>query len=126
MTLPRFTFSYSEEVVAFMELSGEDLYPELHRNAFGNGEAELKSVLMDKYNKLEDSGKGGLNNPYWYLFNEFRLKPCPVDALRFDAAKVVLLESHQKALERYTMWKAIGKAIALSRLQNQISGTPSL
>jgi len=117
------SFVYSKEVIEFMELTGEDLYAELHRNAFGNGEAELKSVLMDKYTKLEDSGKVGENNPYWYVFNDFHMTPCPVDALRFDEAEVSVLEEHKKAFEAYSLWVVLDKATALSKLQNQIRGT---
>lgn len=118
------TFVYSDEVIEFMELTDEDIYPELHRNAFGNGEAELKAVLMNKYDKLEALGKVGENNPYWYVFNNFVMAPCPVHTLRFDVAEVSFLEARQQVLEPYSIWVELAKAITRSRHQNTVPGMP--
>jgi hypothetical protein len=74
-------FDYPEDVIGFMELEQQEIVPEIYENALENATTEIKSQIMEKYEKMTGEGVWGKNNIYNYIFTDFTISPIKVSKL---------------------------------------------
>jgi len=110
------TFVYNEEVIKFMELEQDEIYEELFSNVYNNAEAEIKMVLMNKYDELTKNGLWGKSNMYNYVYETFKLTPYPFSKLVLNQSEIALFKDAFKSLDDFKAKKDIEKRIDLSEI----------
>jgi hypothetical protein len=113
-------FVYSKEVLDFMELEQNEIYDELYLNTFGNAEAEIKMVLMNHYEKLTNQQLYGKANMYYYVFENFSLKPAGKQQLLFTEPEIVRIKKALQDIDNFTIKKDIENALNKSETFNKL------
>ena len=94
-----------------MELEQEEIYKELYDKILENAEAELKSHIMNDYERLTQKGLFGKYNMFHYVFNEFQLKPMPINKLLFDDNEIAYIRKALTPFEEFSEKKDIELAL---------------
>ena len=114
------TYTYNKEVISFMELEQKEIYDELYTNTFANAEAEIKLDLMNKYESLSSQQLFGIANMYWYVFEDFKLKPVSKNQLYFTDNEIDMISDALSKIDDFSIKNDIESAIKKSTLINQL------
>ena len=116
------TFAYTKDVLDFMELEKGEIYEELFNNVFDNSISEIKAILMKKYDTLSQTGLWGKNNRYNYVYENFKLKPYPINKSIFNKKEIALFNKALTSIDNFNSKKLITKQINISEqiLNNRV------
>jgi hypothetical protein len=111
-------FTYTDEVLEFMELKDNEIYEELYSYVFHQAESEIKLDLMKKYDELKEKQHlMGKNNLYNYVFENFKLIPIAKNKLQFTAEEISILNKYLGGCE-FSIKNSIEEAIRISKIIN--------
>jgi hypothetical protein len=114
------TFTYSKEVLNFMELEQNEIFFELYSNTFRNAESVVKLGLMNKYESLLSQQLYGKANMYWYVFEDFKFTSVTKNQLIFTEKEISMIEQAlHKLKDNYKIKNDIESAIKISKIINQ-------
>ena len=110
----KLTLEYPKDIIDFMELEQEEIYKELYDKILENAEAEVKFHIMSNYERLTEKGLFGKYNMFHYVFNEFQLKPMPINKLLFDDNEIAYIRKALTPFEDFSEKKDIELALERS------------
>lgn len=110
------TFVYDKEIKKFMEISDEEACALALSNAYNDIKNLVKMDLMDKYFKQNANGIFGTNNPFYYVFDGFKLKYADILKISLMPYEIAAFERYKEELLKYPELELVLKKIAISKM----------